>query len=174
MKPSLYGTTHTVKLAGGGKIRVRRPSVLSLLSAGGFPQAMTQQVFKMVERDKLNPDDNSVESIREWATVMDVYLPFVALEPKISATEPTDLQEDDDRYLHGTLNIRDIQDTDKQTIFLYGNGVLLSEEELADRKARAQAAGLTQFRDGGARADAGSSGEAVRAEAIVDAGAPAA
>src|SRR5712691_6864358 len=174
MKPSNYGKIHTLTLPSGYKILARRPSVLSLISSGGFPSQMTQEVWKLIEKEKITVESvtESPEAIQQWAIMLNAYLPHVAVDPKIQPGVPTNIVEDDNKMLHGVLAVEDVQDLDKQFIFLFGNGVAASDEELAEKLKEAEAAGLTRFPVGSERVDGGRGSKEVRTEAVEASGNP--
>ncbi len=175
LKQSPYGRRLTLSLPSGIKVKARRPSVLSLIASGGFPSELTLEVWKLVKKDLLDPDKiaNDVESVMAWAKMIDAYVPHVLINPVLvtGADEDTVLvQADDSELVTGKVNIRDITDIDKQTLFLFGQGVVPADEELAERgfggRVAELAATLKEFRGGAARDEAGRGVEEVRAEAV--------
>ncbi len=172
MKPSNYGKTSIITLPSGYKIKARRPSVLSLISSGGFPAALTNDMWKLIEKEKIDSKaiTESPEMIKQWAGMLDAYIQYVAVDPKIVAEGETSLTEDDDKTLHGRINIQDVEDFDKQYLFLFGNDVAPSDDEVNAKRKEAEAAGLAKFPDGSARVEGGRSSEAVRTETVVAVG----
>lgn len=163
----------TLTLTSGMKVQVRRPSVLSLITSEGFPQDLTIAVWKLIKKDQLDPDmiGHDAEAIRTWARLITAYVPEVLVNPRV--TDVTELVpvEGDPGRVSGTIEMRDISDMDKQFLFLYGNGVVPSNEEMeAGVSSGKVLEALRTFRDRAARGDAGPGGEAVRAEAVEPAG----
>lgn len=162
-------TTQTLTLTNGMKVRVRRPSILSLISSEGFPQDLTGEVWKLIKKDKLDPQKlevADVESIRTWARLINAYVPQVLVNPKV--TEVTELVDVEGKpgQVSGTIALEDISDMDKQFLFLYGNGAAPSDEEMEAGVGSSKVLeALRRFREGAARDNAGPGGEAVRAEA---------
>ena len=175
LKQSPYGRTLTLTLPSGIKVKARRPSVLSLIAAGGFPSELTVDVWKLVKKEKLDPDKivEDPEGIVAWAKLIDAYVPHVLVDPRICTApgELTELHEVDggDGLVTGQLNIRDVIDMDKQVVFLFGNDAAAADEELTDGvggRVSELADALRRFRVGPARGEAGRGGEEVRQEAV--------
>ncbi len=174
-KRSTYGRALTLSLPSGIKVRARRPSVLSLINAGGFPADLNVEVWKLIKKDLLDPDKvaGDPEGIKQWARLIDAYVPHVLIDPRVvDGDAPTDLEEADG-FVTGRLNIKDFGDMDKQVAFLFGNGAAPADEELTERGITGPAAlaeALRRFRDGSARDEAGRGVEEVRAPALDAAG----
>lgn len=169
MKPIVQ----TVTLPSGMKVKAKRPSVLSLITSAGFPQDLTLEVWKLIKKDKLDPDalGNDAASIQAWARLIEAYIPKVLVNPRV--TEVTQLVpvEGVPGLMSGTWALEDIGDLDKQVLFLYGNDAAPSDEELESGASSELLDALRKFRDGIARSDVGQRREAVRAEAEQPAGA---
>ncbi len=169
-KSSKYGRiVQTVSLPSGVKMRARRPSVLSLIASGGFPSELTLEIWKLASREgDISKNAESLDSLKSWAALLEAYIPYVLVTPQIGLV--TDVKEDDQGVLIGTIVIGDLQDMDKQVLFLFGNGLVPSDEEIADGKKEVSAKSLASFRDGEQGADAGSSSEAVQPAPVVAGG----
>jgi hypothetical protein len=182
LKQSPYGRQLTLTLPSGIKVRARRPSIMTLVASGGFPSELTVEVWKLIKKDALDPDKigDDAESIKSWTSLVDAYIPHVLINPSIVCDvldkdgnvverRDTELTEDEQGLVHGQVNIRDITDMDKNVVFLFGNNICASDEELAEGRrgvgGAALAKALLEFRKDPARGDAGPGGEAVRPEA---------
>lgn len=168
-KKSNYGGVHTLSLPSGKKIKVRRPSLLYLVTSGGFPAELTMKVWQTLQGPAEELPDllNDPKALTSWATIINSYIPNVMVDPKIG--EPTNLEEEDDGTLSGTLSLADMRDADRQFVFLYGTGVYKGDEEMitAQVEKEIKVADLVNFRDESVRPDAGRGGEEVRSEAVV-------
>lgn len=153
------------------KVRVRRPSLLTLIATGGFPAELAAVVWKMYEKGT-SPDDitQDPQGILQMATLIEAYVPFVLVSPKVGVL--TQVETDSDGVLTGTIALLDLHDTDKQFLFFYGQGLVdIPEAPRATETVSAQA--LQSFPEDAARADAGPAGESVRPAPVDDGRAPA-
>lgn len=157
-----FGGPQVVQLPSGARVRVRRMSLLSRIAAGDFPADLTTAAWKMYSRAEASDgkDAITVETIREQANVVEKYLPYVLVSPKIG--NATETSEDAEGVVIGTVAIADIPDIDKQYLVMYGQGYVSGSFAAAARPE----AGLDSFRDGAARADAGPSGDEIRAATV--------
>jgi hypothetical protein len=177
--PVRYGRIHTLTLPSGTKVRARRPSTFTLVTAGLFPAELSAAVWKMSGEafalTRSGADDVDPERFRRYAEVIEGFIPHVLVEPKIGVI--TDAVVGPDGYLTGTVESADLPDTDKQHLFFFGQGVFRGDEEMADlvaaRPQEVTAKDVEPFRsDQPARPDAGSGGETVRAAAVSPGGDP--
>ena len=163
---SSFGQVHTLTLPSGAKVRVRRPSVLALVAAGGFPAELTIEVWKLLNK-KVEPEEAIAdpEALKRWALLIEKFVPHVLVDPKIA--EETEVTTDSDGGVHGTVRSEDISDFDKQYLFLYGNGVYrANEEEITLVNEEVTKADLGPFRDRAAGVDVGSGGDTIQPEAV--------
>jgi hypothetical protein len=168
---TIYGV-QSLTLPSGNKVRVRRPSVLSLIAAGGFPTDLTSEAWKLARKDMIDPDKMAAdpEGVKSWAKLIDAFIPHVLADLQITGSGETKIEEADG-YMTGVMMSYDMNDMDKQVVFLFGTGVLPSDEEMkAKAREEISAEALKEFRDERESVDAGHGGEAVRAEAVVDGG----
>lgn len=181
-----FGRPHVLTLPiSGYKIRVRRPSLFTLVNAGAFPDDLAASVWTMSKRGfQLSSNGPEAEGetdphkFGEFARVIEVYIPHVLVDPKASAT--SDVRLDAEGCLTGLLDVAELDDVDKQRLFFFGQGIMLSDDEMVEKAARISAAAaevtsadVRPFRDGAARGDGGPGGEALRAAAVEPAGHPA-
>jgi len=169
---TMYGA-QTLTLPSGNKVRVRRPSVLSLIAAGGFPNELTNEAWKLARKEMIDPEklQSDPQGIQLWAALIGAFVPHVCLDLKVVQAAVGGTKVDVvDGLMTGVIEGNDLSDMDKQVIFLFGTDVLPSDEEQAEARREVSAESLKEFRDGGQGADAGHGGEEVRAEAVVDAG----
>jgi len=174
MKASMYASPQTLTLPSGKKVLVKRPSLTSLLAAGGFPTGLTSHALKILSEKTLDrpaPTDatDKPEDVSKWAEMLDAFIPYVLVQPKVSDT--SSVTEDENGLLGGSIAVADILDFDKQVIFYFGTGLYRSDEEMAEAKTKeATVEALKPFPEGSKRADAGHGGETIRTEAVVAGG----
>lgn len=173
--PVRYGRQHTLTLPSGAKVRARRPSTFTLVTAGLFPAELSAAVWKMagegflLTKASANGAGPDPEEFRRYAEVIEGFIPHVLVEPKIGLV--TDVMVGPDGYLTGTVESADLPDADKQHLFFFGQGVFRGDEEMADliaaRPREVTPKDVEPFRDDEpARPDPGPGGEAVRAAAV--------
>ena len=165
--PPPFGRSTVLMLPSGVRVRARRPSIISLIASGGFPTELTGMVWKLANRDASVEDlvQNADDLIR-MTQLINAYILNVLVSPKLSMSEETALvappEEQPQMPWAGVVNLADMEDVDKQFLFLYGQGLLSSEVLQGATGARS----LETFRDGAVRVGSGSDGEAVRTETI--------
>lgn len=152
------------------KVRLRRPSLITLIATGGFPTELASVVWKMYETNK-NADELAKEpdGILHMASLMESYIPFVLVEPHVGGA--TNLQLDAEGNMTGTWAMIDVSDSDKRFLFFYGQGLLddFPTEPVkngATPEPEVSAQTLATFPEEQARADARPAREPVRAEAV--------
>lgn len=179
-----FGRPHVLTLPiSGYKIRVRRPSLFTLVTAGAFPDDLAATVWTMSKRgfqlsNNGGPEgETDPQKFGEFARVIEVYIPHVLVDPKASAA--SDVRLDAEGCLTGLLDVAELDDVDKQRLFFFGQGIMLSDDEMVEKVARISAAAqevtsadVRPFRDGAARGDGGPGGEALRPAAFDAAGYP--
>src|SRR5262245_38401145 len=145
------------------KVRVRQPSLITLIATGGFPSELASVVWKMYEQNK-DPAELSSDpaGIMQMANLIESYVPYVLVSPKIGAQ--TEMRADADGVMSGTLAMLDIRDSDKRFLFFYGQGLLDGADFTPTQEVSAPA--LTTFPEEPPRPDARPSREPVRAETV--------
>jgi hypothetical protein len=160
------GKVVALPLPSGMVVRVRRPSVFSLITSGGFPAELTQVVFDMVT-NPVKPEEmiRDPERLRQLSTLIDAYVPHVLVSPHVGPMSSNSL--DEDGVVTGTVALVDLADMDKLHLFMFGQGLIAGPAT----EGGAVSPALTSFRDGAASADAGRGVEEVRATPLEAAGA---
>jgi hypothetical protein len=149
------------------RVRVRRPSLVTLIASGAFPAELASIVWKMYEKTDETPNDDP-ESIQRMARLMEEFIPHVLVTPRIGSV--TQLQDDVDGVAQGTIASIDLGDLDKRWLFFYGQGLV--EQDGSETTPEVSAASLDSFPEEPARADARPAREPVRAEAVESGGNP--
>jgi hypothetical protein len=164
MAEPFTGTEIVVLPQSKKKVRVRRPSLITLLASGGFPADLAAIVWGMYEKGE-DPEKFAREpdGIRNMALLMETYVPYVLVSPTIGPT--THVAPDSEGVLTGTINLLDLHDIDKRFLFFYGQGLL---DTPAKEEVSAQA--LDTFPEGAASPDTRPAREPVRSEAVDDGG----
>ncbi len=109
-------------LPSGQKVKVCHPHIFDLVKLGVLPSGILQKVFKMsmfVENQKLDISKAEDEDLQILMTVIDKFVLYAVLEPKIVVSNP---KEDE-------IEINDIPTEDKMYIFSRLTG---SEEGLPE------------------------------------------
>jgi len=164
MTAPVYGRPHLVTLPSGIKMLARRPSIVSLISSDGFPDELTTLVWRMgEEKNVVSELMRTKEGIRQLASMMEAYLPFILISPKITSETATEVGPDG--VLTGTIASMDLVDEDKNWLFLFGQGLILTPEERQVGPTVA-AADLARFREGLKSDVPGQSGAAVQSAAV--------
>lgn len=162
---TVYGRPHSVILPSGVKVLARRPSIMSLIASGGFPDELTALVWRMGQEKTVASElSQTPEGIRQLATMIEAFLPYVLMSPKVGPVTATELG--DDGVLTGTIERMDIDDGDKNWLFLFGQGVILTQEERQAAPKTLTAADLGRFRTELQSSQLGQSGEAVQSTAV--------
>jgi len=167
-KPTrIIGAGHLHLPIMGLKVTVRRPSMFSLVAAGGLPGELTSLVWKIFggKESSLASILEQGQEIKNFATLIEKFIPAVLVdpviyEPKIGEEAPK--PEIVNGELHGTISALDIPDIDKNHMFLFGMGVIKCLEEQEAIREGVVADDLSTFRDEQPRADAGPAGSAVQ------------
>lgn len=174
-----FGTKHTLILPQSLEtVEVRRPSTYTLVAAGHLPAELSTLVWKLYGREMdIQAATNEAKSLKEYAALVDALLPQILrgitiIDPKAEPDAVTDVNVGEDGIARGRLRLVDMLDLDKNTIFLYGVGVLASEEEMAERKTQGVVApDLSTFRDEREGAAAGGGGAPLQPATVGDGGA---
>lgn len=152
------------------RVHARRPSLMSLISAGGFPTELTGLVWQLASNE-ISPAQMvaSPEELVRTCRLIDAFLAHVLVSPVVQDDADTEITppSTDDEPATGHVRTADLPDTDKQYLFLYGTGMLRATPVAGAMEART----LETFRDESVRADAGSSGPAVQPASEPDSGA---
>jgi hypothetical protein len=167
-KPTrIIGTGHLHLPIMGLKVTVRRPSMYSLVAAGGLPGELTSLVWKIFGGKESSLADilEQGQEVKNFAMLVEKFIPAVLVdpvvyEPKIGEARPE--QRVVDGELHGTISALDIPDIDKNHLFLFGIGVIKCLEEQEAIREGVVADDLSTFRDEQPRADSGSAGAALQ------------
>jgi hypothetical protein len=160
----IFGQVRTITLL-CGKLHVRRPSTFALVRSGAFPAELTSMVWKIADgTTKLKEVFSDPENLKQYIESVEKLIPYVLVDLKFG--EVTDASVDAEGYTVGTVKSEDMDDMDKQWLFLYAIGFAKADDE------EVAAIDLSSFRDGAARGDAGLSGEQVQPAAVEPAGAP--
>lgn len=178
----LYAGSRLVELPSGVRVSVRRPSLITLVAQGAFPQELTALIVKMIDQEPVETMIQNPEMFRSMFSLIDRLIPFILVDPKIENV--TEVRQDEDGTLHGKIRVDDLGDADKQFIFLYGQRLLAGKSIEVTRVAKPGEAGATiptdeevqvrdlgEFRPGATGADPGHPGESVQS-APVAAGGP--
>lgn len=147
------------------KVRVRRPSLMNLVIAGGLPSEMTGMALRLAQQGEERKDP-SPDLLKELFTNIHQFLSLVLVDLKV-VSDPeikSETEEDEDGFEIGVVNTADMADDDKQYLFLYARGYIEAEDE----KRKSVEVGSEQkesFRGERSGSDAGSSRETVQREA---------
>ena len=158
------GKVFTIPLPSGIKVRVRRPSLFSVLAKGRIPGDLTATVWAMINAKKDEDLIAGPDAIKSMAQMIDMYTEACLVQPK--AAEVTDLTEDAEGVLTGTVRVDDLPDADKGRIMAFGQGNWKPEEEASATTRSA----LETFRDERGSADAPRSGQDVQPAAVTSGG----
>lgn len=158
-----FQAQHTVILpVSEAKVRVRRPSLMTMVTVSGLPTELTALAMKVANGQRVLEKGDDLETVRANFASIEAFYPYVLVDVTITHDGPTDVKEDVDGCWIGTVNSADIADIDKQYLFMYGRHLVSANEpdKKADTEADSEAVG--KFRDGASSDDAGPVGEAVR------------
>jgi hypothetical protein len=166
MSSNPFQSQHIVLLpVSGARVRVRRPSLMTMVTVSGLPNELTALAMKVANGQRVLAPGDEPEIIKSNFATIEAYFPYVLVDLRIVDT-PTDVKEDADGCWTGTVNRGDIPDIDKQYLFMYGRHLVSANEPdtKADTKAVEEATpeAVGQFRDGTASGDAGRDSETVR------------
>jgi hypothetical protein len=173
--PKRYFAPMPVRLpVSGYNVLVRRISNFTLLASGGFPSDLTSLVWRLSQSEGENALDSALRedntALSRVAALVDKIVPHALVSPKVGP-ETRDLtladykvtgfdEEESVKILSGVIALVDLQDLDKNAIFLYAQGMM-----------GGPVTDLAPFREDGQRPVAGPSGETVQANAVEPAGA---
>lgn len=164
-----FQSQHTVILpVAEAKVRVRRPSLLTMVSVSGLPTELTSLAMKVANGRSVLDKGDEPEIIKANFAAIEAYFPYVLVDLKVTKDGPTDVRIDDEGCWVGTVNSSDIADTDKQYLFMYGRHLVGPNEP--DKEAEATTEEVGKFRDGASGGDTGSSGEEIQPAPIESSG----
>jgi hypothetical protein len=161
-KKSWTGVDEIV-LPSGYIVKVRKVSMYSLIAAGVFPNELTSIAMQVADKKDgteklLTSVTEDPEGLKKFAGMVDILLLEVLVDPvgTMDKDVRTACEITADNQLTGIINLRELDDDDKQYLFIWTQ---------RPRRAlrREVEANLDTFRDGAERPAAGSGGEAVRA-----------
>lgn len=166
-----FQSQHIVVLpVSNAKVRLRRPSLLTMVTVSGLPTELTALAMKVANGQRVLSPGSEPEIIAANFATIEAFIPFVLVDLKVTRDAPTDVHEDAEGCWVGTVNPADLADTDKQYIFMYGRHLVGPNEPDTQTVAEAKTEEVGKFRDGAAGDDAGSTGEAVRVPPIESTG----
>lgn len=161
-KKSFTGVDEIV-LPSGYIVTARKVSMYSLIAAGVFPNELTAIAMQVADKkdgtEKLLASvTDDPEGLKKFAGMVDILLLEVLVDPVASLDKDvrTACEVTADNQLTGTINLRELDDDDKQYLFLWTQRPRRAPRREVERN-------LDTFRDGTTRPAAGSGGEAVRA-----------
>lgn len=162
MRGSL-GRVYTVTLPSGSVVRVRRPSIRTLIASGEIPAVLSSEVLRMQEA--VQEKEKTPDEVVVMLTYADKLLGYVLVSPSVAPE--TNVTVGDDGVLAGTVALVDIADDDKDWLWNFAHRLARAPEEKEELGLLDQ---LRKFRDDAAGAPAGQGGPAVQGEAVGDAG----
>lgn len=128
----LWRTGNVIELPSGHSALIWRPSLVSMLSAGVFPNSLMGMARAVVEGDQIKPGEMEPEDIQRMTQVLDIVVAKCFVEPKCH----WDIEED--AVPEGDIHVSWVADDDKNFLMAYiQNGV---EALAAFRKGRESAA----------------------------------
>ena len=173
MSSNPFQAQHIVKLpVSGAKVRVRRPSLMTLVTVSGLPNELVALAMKVANGQRVLETGDEPEIIKANFATIEAYFPYILQDLQIVNT-PTDVKEDAEGCWVGKVNRADIADIDKQYLFMYGRHLVSANEpdtEADMKPEEATTEEVGKFRDEPAGDDTGSGGETVRAETVESAG----
>lgn len=143
------------------RVRARRPSLLTILASGGFPNELTAAAWRS-QNGTVDFSGENPQLIRQLAQLIDAILSHVLVSPAVGLE--TRLEEGPDGVAAGTVAVVDLPDVDKQFLFMWAQRLLPTPGEEAPPA-------LDNFRDERARVDARSAGTAVQPATVGTGGA---
>lgn len=187
MSGQSLGGVHTLTVASKHKFYVKRPSTFTLIRTGGFPAELASQVWGLFNK-KLDMDTFGTDptAMMKYAEMVDKYWPYVLIGLKVvEDAEEVSNHVDDKGCVIGTCHSGDLDDLDKQDLFMYGIGLQQPDKDSVPspngaaaqtlpepQPQEATVRDLDQFRDRAERDDARPRREPVRAETEQSVGAP--
>lgn len=162
------GTLHLPIM--GVKVKVRRPSVFSLVASGGLPGELTSIIWKIFggKENSLGSILQEGKQVTDFSRLVEKFFPHVLVDVKV--TGESNCFVDPDGYLNGTINALDIPDVDKNHLFLYGVGITRGLDEQERIAEEVVAADLETFRGEPTRPDAGSGSDEVQPATVEPSG----
>ena len=183
---STLGGVHTLTLPSKYKVYVRRPSAFTLIKSGGFPAELASSVWGLFTK-KLDMDTFATDpsAMQKYAELIEKFWPFVLVKLQV-IPDDQDVENGPDAIdcIVGTCHAGDLDDLDKQELFLYGIGLAKHDAGSAQiastqepptttpepKPEEAEVADLSSFRDGAARDDDRPRREPVRTATVEPAG----
>lgn len=156
-----YGKVEVLPLPSGNKVRVKRVSLLSQVRLRNIPPELIGVIWSTFGTSEgVNPIAGMADEqrINMMINLMDSAIKPALVDLTIVEGDiETETTEDAEGFTCGTLNIKDLPDTDKAIIFGFVMGNVKADplEKEVERD-------LAAFPGQSARATAGSGGEAVR------------
>jgi len=146
------------------KVRVRRPSLMNLVIAGGLPSEMTGMALRLAQQGEERKEPTT-DLLKELFTNIHQFLSLVLVDLKV-VSDPeikSETEEDEDGFETGVVNTADMADDDKQYLFLYARGYIEAEDEKVKPVEKGVGSEQTEsFRDERSGPDSGSSRETLR------------
>jgi hypothetical protein len=154
-----YGKVQSLPLPSGNKVRVKRISLLTQVRLKQIPPNLISAVWSVFGRDSEGPAPpiNMNDRAETMIGLMDAAVKAVLVDLKISEDDPSETTVDADGFTIGTVNIKDMPDTDKALIFGFCQGTLNADEISMEVERD-----LKSFPPEPARETPGSGGEPVR------------
>lgn len=159
-EPTTYGKIYDLSLPSGNKVKVRRPSLLTLIRTGQLPSTLVAAVWKVFGQAE-GPASmmQSGDDVQMMIGMMDATIKSILVSPSVT-DEPSDVAVDEQGYTTGHVNINDIPDMDKTTMFGFATAMVSG-----DREEKAKEADLAKFRAREPGNPPGSDGETVQSQA---------
>jgi len=171
----MFGQVTIVTLPSGDKVRCKKPSLVTMLTVGLFPNDLTVHAIRLYNKDlPAVPTIEDPEQVKAMMRLIDAFIPRVLVDPAVGAATAVTL--DPDGIQTGTTTLEDIPDADKQWLFLWGQSLLPDDATKLPAPAEETppaSAAVAPFRAGDERPDAGSLGATVPPAAVEPAGDPA-
>lgn len=168
-----FQSQHIVVLpVSGAKVRVRRPSLMTMVTVSGLPTELTGIALKIANAQRVLAQGDDVATMKANFETIEAYVPYVLVDLKVA--DVTDVKEDADGCWVGTINLSDMADIDKQYIFMYGRHLVGPNEpdkkEDIEEVKEATTEAVSKFRGGAVGDDTGSTGEEVQPAPIESSG----
>lgn len=158
-----YGKVLSLTLPSGNKVRVKRVSLLTMVKLNQIPPELISAVWAVFGReDPAALPADQAERVNTMVELMDQAVKSVLVDIKIvTGDEVTETTEDAEGFMIGTVNVRDIPDSDKTMMFGFAQGVMNADPLQVEAAKQ-----LEKFPDKSAGEAPGPSGEEVRAASI--------
>lgn len=156
-----YGKVLSLTLPSGNKVRVKRVSLLTMVKLNQIPSELISAVWAVFGReDPAALPQDQTERVNTMVELMDQAVKSVLVDIKIvTGDDLTETDEDKDGFMIGTVNVRDIPDSDKTMMFGFAQGVMNADAIQVEAAKQ-----LGKFPDLATGEVAGSGSEAVRTE----------